>query len=79
VLSDERIVVEVWIRTINLVNLLILTLRETFRFIQTPNSLQKALTPKHLVYARDTTGELIRRIENGGVAVGHLCTKRKQS
>src|ERR1017187_3203348 len=69
---DEGIVVQVRVGGINAVNLFTLARAETFTGVKTPDAFKQSLTPQHLVQTGDATGEVIRRIEEGRIAVGDL-------
>src|ERR1035438_4959341 len=70
--GDEAIVVQVRVGGINAVNLFTLARAETFTGVKTPDAFKQSLTPQHLVQTGDATGEVIRRIEEGRIAVGDL-------
>src|ERR1017187_6745697 len=70
--GDEVIVVQVRVGGINAVNLLTLARAETFTGVKTPDTFKQPLPPQHLVQTGDATGEVIRCVEKGRVAVGHF-------
>ena len=70
--GDEGIVVQVRVGGIDAVDLLTLARAETFTRVEAPDAFKQSLPPQHLVQARDAAGKVVRRVEEGGVAVGDL-------
>src|ERR1039458_6480807 len=70
--GNEVIVVQVRVGGINAVNLLTLARAETFARVKTPDAFEQSLPSQHLVQTGDATSEVIRRVEEGRIAVGHF-------
>ena len=70
----ESIVVQMWIQSINAVDLLCLARTESFVRIKTKDMFKKPLPAQNLVQARNATGILMGGIEKSAVRVGDLNT-----
>ena len=71
-LVDEIIVLEVWVRGTNSINLFELSLTERFDWIEALDVLQKTLAAQNLVQTRDATAKAVGRVEQCGIGVGHF-------
>ena len=70
--GDKDIVVQVWVSSINTINLLPLARAKAFPRVKTPDAFKQSLPPQHLVQAGDAAGEAIRCVEERCVAVGNF-------
>ena len=66
----KGVVVQVWVGSIDAVNLLVLTRTEILSRVEAPDALKQTLPPQHLVQPGNAAGETVGGVEEGCVAVG---------
>ena len=71
-LGHEVIVVEVGIGSVHPLDFLGLPRRQNFSRIEAAQPLYQPLAPQHRVDPRNTAGELVGHVEEGGVGIRHL-------
>ena len=68
--GDEIIVVQMRVGATDAVNFIELAGAQRFVLIKAPDAFEQALAAQHFVQTGDAAAEAVRRIEEGGVAVG---------
>lgn len=71
-LRDEIVVVQMRIGGMHAVDLLKLARTERFFGVEAPQAFEQALTAQDFMQTSDAAVETVRRVEEGGVAIGHL-------
>ncbi len=76
--TNERIVRKMGVRTTDTIDFRRLAGAEGLVSVQAPRTPHEPLPTQHLLNSRNTTGEAIRRVEEGGVGIGHLHAALKE-
>src|SRR5690349_9876163 len=76
--GDEVVVVQMWVTSMNPVDLFTLAGAERFVWVQTPNPFEQTLTMQHFVQTGDATGVAIGGVEEGSVAIGNFNSGSEQ-
>src|SRR5947209_17823727 len=76
--AHEGVIVEVRIGRADAIDLLLLSASQRLARVETPNALEQSLPPQDFVAAGDHAMEIVGRVEDRRVAVGHLSLERQE-